>query len=81
MSAAYLGMTEEAREHIADRALTHSKNIYRWPAYWGPNFNWCPDQDEGGIFLTTIQSILISVGMVLQDEGKIWYNVRQLKTK
>ena len=50
-------------------------------AYWGPNFNWCPDQDEGGIFLTTIQSMLISVGMVLQDEGKIWYNVRQLKTK
>ena len=59
VNAAYLGMTEEARVHIAGRALTHSKNIYRWPAYWGPNFNWCPDQDEGGIFLSTIQSMLM----------------------
>ena len=59
VNAAYLGMTEEARKHIADRALTHSKKIYRWPAYWGPNFNWCPDQDEGGIFLSTIQSMLM----------------------
>ena len=64
MNAAYLGLTEEAREHIADRALTHSKKIYRWPAYWGPNFDWCPDQDEGGIFQNTIQS------MLLQVEGK-----------
>ena len=59
VNAAYLGMTEEARVHIADRALTHSKKIYRWPAYWGPNFNWCPDQDEGGIFLNTIQLMLM----------------------
>ena len=59
VNAAYLGMAEEARRHIADRALTHSKNTYRWPAYWGPNFNWCPDQDEGGIFLCTIQSMLM----------------------
>ena len=55
VNAAYLGMTEEARVHIAGRALTHSKSIYRWPAYWGPNFNWCPDQDEGGIFLSTVR--------------------------
>ena len=61
MNAAYLGLTEEAREHIADRALTHSKKIYRWPAYWGPNFDWCPDQDEGGIYQNTIQSMLMQV--------------------
>ena len=59
LNAAYLGMTDEAREHIADRALTHSKKIYRWPAYWGPNFDWCPDQDEGGIYQNTIQSMLL----------------------
>ena len=63
LNAAYLGMAEEAREHIADRALTHSRKIYRWPAYWGPNFDWCPDQDEGGVFQNTIQS------MLLQYEG------------
>ena len=64
MNAAYLGMAEEAREHIADRALTHSKKIYRWPTYWGPNFDWCPDQDEGGIYQNTIQS------MLMQFEGR-----------
>ncbi len=64
LNAAYLGMAEETREHIADRALTHSKKIYRWPTYWGPNFDWCPDQDEGGVFQNTIQS------MLMQYEGK-----------
>ncbi|MBR4171263.1 MAG: hypothetical protein IKR48_06390 [Kiritimatiellae bacterium] len=64
MNAAYLGLTEEAREHIADRALTHSKKIYRWPAYWGPNFDWSPDQDEGGIYQNTIQS------MMMQYDGR-----------
>ena len=61
LNAAYLGMTEEARKHIATRALTHVKKEYRWPAYWGPNFNWCPDQDEGGVFQNTIQSMLMQV--------------------
>ncbi|MBO7655835.1 MAG: hypothetical protein J6U40_13015 [Kiritimatiellae bacterium] len=64
LNAAYLGLAEEAREHIADRALTHSNKIYRWPTYWGPNFDWCPDQDEGGVFQNTIQS------MLMQHEGK-----------
>ena len=61
LNAAYLGMTDEARNHIAYRALNHSKAMYRWPTYWGPNFNWTPDQDEGGIFLNTIQSMLMQV--------------------
>ena len=59
LDAAYLGMTEEARVHIANRALTHVKPIYRWPAFWGPNFNWCPDEDEGGIYQNVIQSMLM----------------------
>ena len=63
LNAAYLGLADEAAEHIADRALTHSKKIYRWPAYWGPNFDWTPDQDEGGVFQNTVQS------MVVQYEG------------
>ena len=31
----------------------------RWPAFWGPNFNWCPDEDEGGIYQNVIQSMLM----------------------
>ncbi len=59
LNAAYLGMTEESRVHIAERALTQSKPQYRWPAYWGPNVNWCPDGDEGGVYQNTIQSMLM----------------------
>ena len=84
LNAAYLGMAEEAREHIVERATMHTPTLnrvigcneeriaerglipseYRWPAYWGPNFNWCPDQDEGGVFQNTIQS------MLMQYEGE-----------
>ena len=59
LNAAYLGLAEEAREHVAERALTHSKEIYRWPAYWGPNFDWCPDQDDGSVFVNSLQSMLM----------------------
>jgi hypothetical protein len=62
INAAYLGIVDEARK-ISKRALTNSKPIYRWPSYWGPHFNWTPDQDDGGIFLNTVQS------MLLQYEG------------
>ena len=59
VNAAYLGMTEEARVHVADRALKHPSKRHRWPVYWGPNFNELPDQDEGGIFMTAVQSMLM----------------------
>ena len=59
VNAAYLGMTEEARVHVADRALKHPSKKHRWPVYWGPNFNELPDQDEGGIFMNAVQSMLM----------------------
>ena len=79
LNAAYLGMAEEAREHIVDRVFKNTPTLsrtiacneeniserayrpseYRWPAYWGPNYNWRPDQDEGGVFQNTIQSMLM----------------------
>jgi len=62
--AATLGMAEEARTHFVDRVLTHSNRAYRWPACWGPNFNWCPDIDEG----SNIQNI--PQQMLMQYEGK-----------
>ncbi len=37
----------------------YSLSKYRWPAYWGPNFDWLPDQTEGGVFQDTIQSMLM----------------------
>ena len=61
--AAYLGMADEAAEHLAKRVLHNSAKEFRWPAYWGPNFDWRPDQCAGG----NIQNILQS--MVMQHEG------------
>ena len=62
--AAYLGMTDEAAKHLANRALHNSAEGFRWPAYWGPNFDWRPDQCAGG----NIQNILQS--MLMQCEGR-----------
>ena len=61
--AAYLGMADEAAEHLVNRVLHNSATGFRWPAYWGPNFDWRPDQCAGG----NIQNILQS--MLLQYEG------------
>jgi hypothetical protein len=65
--AAYLGMSEEVQYHLVDRVLNNSNKKYRWPAYWGPNYDWTPDQDTGG----NVQNILQS--MIMQcDKGKIY---------
>jgi len=62
--AAMLGLTEEAQVHLANRALYNSAEGFRWPAYWGPNFDWRPDQCAGG----NIQNI--PQLMLMQFEGK-----------
>ena len=36
----------------------------RFPAMWGPNFDWVPDQCHGGNILNTTQTMLV------QCEGK-----------
>ncbi|MCF0235007.1 MAG: hypothetical protein HUK22_08555, partial [Thermoguttaceae bacterium] len=59
----YLGLTEGAREHVLVRARTkHAAS--RFPAFWGPNFDWVPDQDHGGILMTAVQSL------AMQTSGK-----------
>ena len=63
LNAAYLGLADEAAEHLANRVLHNSARGFRWPAYWGPNFDWRPDQCAGG----NIQNILQS--MLLQHDG------------
>lgn len=60
---AYLGLTEEARQNLVTRAREHDKSS-RFPAFWGPNQDWVPDQDHGGVMMKTFQSIL------MQTEGR-----------
>ena len=64
--AALLGLTEQAAECLAHKTENSHPN-HRFPAYWGPNFDWTPDQNHGGNLLTTLQT------MVLQSHGNSVY--------
>ena len=60
---AYLGLTDEARGNLVRRArASHAGS--RFPAFWGPNYDWIPDQDHGGVLMKALQA------MVLQTEGR-----------
>jgi len=66
IQAACLGLGEEAARLVAARAAQINP-ANRFPAMWGPNFDWIPDQDHGNNILTTLQY------MLLQSEGKKIY--------
>jgi len=61
--AALLGLTNEAKAGIMERSKKWDKS-QRFPAFWGPNYDWTPDQDHGGVLLKTMQA------MLLQCDGK-----------
>ena len=63
---AYLGLTDEARKNLVNRARKHDKSA-RFPAFWGPNYDWTPDQDHGGVLLRTFQT------MLMQTDGRKIY--------
>jgi hypothetical protein len=60
---AYMGLTDDARKNLVGRARNHDKDS-RFPAFWGPNFDWVPDQDHGGVLMKVFQS------MLLQTDGR-----------
>jgi len=63
---AYLGRAEEARTNLVGRSR-NSHAGSRFPAFWGPNYDWVPDQDHGGVLMKALQV------MLMQTEGKtIW---------
>jgi hypothetical protein len=55
---AYLGLTEPARKGLLSRVHSHDQNE-RFPAFWGPNYDWTPDQDHGGVLMKTCQAMLL----------------------
>ncbi len=56
--AAFLGLTDIARDYIATR-FSQKHEGSRFPAFWGPNFDWIPDQDHGGNGLMALQTMLL----------------------
>ena len=60
--AALLGLTEQAARYVTTRfANKHAGS--RFPVFWGPNFDWIPDQDHGSNAIMALQT------MLMQTEG------------
>jgi len=68
-AAALLGMTDEAAR-ILKVKCANSNSKYRWPASWGPNYDWIPDQNHGGNLLNTANLMLLQ-GESLEQGGAI----------
>lgn len=60
--AARLGLIEEARANLLAR-VANSHPSFRFPAMWGPNFDWLPDQCHGSNLMMVLQE------MLLQSDG------------
>ena len=58
MQAACLGLGEEAGKLLAARARDINKGAM-FPAFWGPNYDWVPDQDHGSNLVSTLQLMLL----------------------
>jgi len=56
--AALLGLAREAQRGLDDR-LRRKHEGSRFPAFWGPNYDWIPDQDHGGNAMTALQTMLL----------------------
>ena len=54
--AACLGLTEEAKELTL---LKMRDGSFRFPAFWGPGFDWAPDHNWGGSGMIGLQEMLI----------------------
>lgn len=68
----YLGLAEQAQAALVSRARLQNhdslsasdpdramSNQARFPAFWGPNYDWTPDQCHGGVLTTTLQTMLL----------------------
>lgn len=55
---ALLGLADQAGEGLVRRASTFYAQT-RFPAFWGPNFDWIPDQDHGSVLLMALQLMLL----------------------
>lgn len=55
---AYLGLSDQARQDLVSRSRNYDRR-QRFPAFWGPNYDWTPDQTHGGIMMKVLQSLLM----------------------
>ncbi len=55
---AFVGMADEAKQYLVKRFGMKDEGS-RFPAFWGPNFDWIPDQDHGGNGMMALQTMLM----------------------
>lgn len=58
IQAAMLGRADEARRLLVER-FGDSYDDARYPAFWGPNHDWVPDQDHGCVGTIALQRMLL----------------------
>ena len=56
--AARVGLAEEAAADLIKK-IGDAHPLFRFPAYWGPNYDWTPDQDHGSNLLITLQEMVL----------------------
>ncbi len=66
IQAAYLGLTDTAAEYVAKNFSTKNE-ASRFPAFWGPNYDYVPDQDHGGVAMKALQTMLVQA-----EDNKIY---------
>jgi hypothetical protein len=57
IQAAYLGLATISRQYVIDNFTARTEQ--RFPAFWGPNFDWIPDQTHGNVAAMALQSMLL----------------------
>jgi hypothetical protein len=65
IQAALLGLAEEARRSVV-RRFSLPSGYSRFPAFWGPNADWIPDQDHGGSAMHAFQLMALQA-----DSGSV----------
>jgi alpha-L-fucosidase 2 len=58
IQAALLGLTDEAKAMVKRNTAAVASG-HRFPAIWGPNYDWMPDQCHGGVIMTALQKMAI----------------------
>jgi hypothetical protein len=56
--AATLGLTDSLPDMLREK-IGNTNPRHRFPAMWGPNYDWVPDQDHGSNLLLTLQYMLL----------------------
>ena len=60
VQVAFAGKADQAARMVVSNFASHHRGS-RFPAFWGPNQVWNPDQSHGGVSMTALQAMLLQV--------------------